>query len=152
MSIPHPEESEYDKKREKKEKEKAYIWALRENYEPSKKFDKAVFSGKGLRNLGNTCFFNSVMQWLTASRDLYYVYKDKNIGQYGRGYPLNDTLREFLIDMRDSRKSVLSPSDLFKSIVRKNNRFRGYQVIFCTLFSLATRCTWFINVSIRVSW
>jgi hypothetical protein len=54
VSIPHPEESEYDKKREKKEKEKSYIWALRDDYEPNKKLDKAVFSGKGLRNLGNT--------------------------------------------------------------------------------------------------
>lgn len=54
VSIPHPEESECGKKREKKEKLKGYIWVLREEYEPSKKLDKAVFSGKGLKNLGNT--------------------------------------------------------------------------------------------------
>lgn len=91
------------------------------------------------------------MQCLTASRDLYYVYKDDNIGQSGRGFPLNDTFREFLIDMRDSRKSVLSPTDLFKSIVRKNNRFRGYQVNFNNLNALATRCTRFTDVIVRKS-
>jgi hypothetical protein len=53
VSIPHPEESEYEKK-EKKEKVKGYIWVLREEYEPSKRLDKALFSGKGLKNLGNT--------------------------------------------------------------------------------------------------
>ena len=127
VSIPHPEENQYEKK-EKKEKEKGYIWVLREEYEPSKRLDKSVFSGKGLKNLGNTWFFNSVMQWLTASRDLYYVYKDDNIRQSGRGYPLNDCMREFLGDMRDSDRSIISPVDLFKSIIRKNNRFRGYQV------------------------
>jgi hypothetical protein len=53
VSIPHADESQSEK-REKKEKEKAYIYVLREEYEPSKRLDKAVFSGKGLKNLGNT--------------------------------------------------------------------------------------------------
>ena len=95
---------------------KDLIVIYREKYDGNKEVDRNVYSGKGLKNLGNTWFFNSIMQWLTATRDLYFAYWDKESRQTGRGYVFNDILREFLLDMRDSRGDTINPVDLFKFI------------------------------------
>jgi len=68
------------------------------------------------------------MQCLTASRDLYYAYDDVDLGHTGRGFMFNDIFRDFLVEMRVSKREDISPSTLFKSICRKVHRFRGYQV------------------------
>lgn len=39
----------------------------------------------------------------------------------------NEEFRDLMIDMRESRSDVVSPVELFRAIVRKNSRFRGYQ-------------------------
>lgn len=68
------------------------------------------------------------MQCLTASRDLYYVYNDEELGQTGKGYYFNDVFRDFLIEMRESSRDVITPHELFRAILKKWPRFRGYQV------------------------
>ena len=59
------------------------------------------------------------MQCLTASRDLYYVYNDEELGQTGKGYYFNDVFRDFLIEMRESSRDVITPHELFRAILKK---------------------------------
>ena len=94
------------------------ILIYRDNFDGKKRIDKELYSDKGLRNLGNTWFFNSTMQWLTAWRDMYFAYTDTEIGHSGKGYEFNDTLRDFLKEMRDSNRDVIDPVDLFRAITK----------------------------------
>jgi len=100
---------------------------LRDEYEGSQKVDRALFSGKGLRNLGNTWFFNSIIQCLTATRDLYFLLYDNVLSQTGRGYPFNEEFRDLMLEMRSGDADIVSPVDMFRAVIRKNSRFRGYQ-------------------------
>jgi len=54
VSVPKADEDGPTKEASRKAKEEDSISRLREKYEGSKRIDKKLFSGKGLKNLGNT--------------------------------------------------------------------------------------------------
>ncbi|XP_038014953.1 ubiquitin carboxyl-terminal hydrolase 16 isoform X3 [Motacilla alba alba] len=100
---------------------------------------------KGLSNLGNTCFFNAVMQNLSQTPILKELLKEAKIPgttikiespelcmepqliKLDQPGPLTLAMHQFVTEMQETKQGVVTPKELFAQVCKKAIRFKGYQ-------------------------
>ncbi|XP_041114634.1 ubiquitin carboxyl-terminal hydrolase 16-like isoform X2 [Polyodon spathula] len=76
---------------------------------------------KGFNNLGNTCFFNAVMQILSHTELLKELLRDLKDNE------TTIKITPHLSSELETKKSVVTPKELFSQVCKKAARFRGFQ-------------------------
>ncbi|VYS54247.1 unnamed protein product [Arabidopsis thaliana] len=85
------------------------------------------YAVRGLVNLGNTCFFNSVMQNLLSLDQLREHFLKEDLSVSG---PLVSSLKELFAESNSEAsvfRNEINPGDLFFSVCSQAPQFRGYQ-------------------------
>uniref|UniRef100_A0A8C1WJF1 Ubiquitin carboxyl-terminal hydrolase n=1 Tax=Cyprinus carpio TaxID=7962 RepID=A0A8C1WJF1_CYPCA len=143
-----PAEQTLDEEKENEEKQKSSS-----KHDDSPKRQKAAAAGssgvvsvRGLSNLGNTCFFNAVVQNLSQTqflRELLNQITDEKSCftvtpalsseleplqiQLERPGSLTLAMCQLLNEVQGTKKNVVNPKDLFTQVCKKAPRFKGFQ-------------------------
>ncbi|KAJ8280111.1 hypothetical protein GJAV_G00050670 [Gymnothorax javanicus] len=101
---------------------------------------------RGLSNLGNTCFFNAVIQNLSQTQQLRQILKEATDERTSltitpdlstelepisipieRPGSLTVAMCQLLNEIQETKKGVVTPRELFTQVCKKAARFKGYQ-------------------------
>ncbi|XP_065816085.1 ubiquitin carboxyl-terminal hydrolase 16 isoform X1 [Labrus bergylta] len=136
-------ENKENKDRQKKSIKKESVG---KSEKPDTSEESSVVSVKGLSNLGNTCFFNAVIQNLSQThllrQTLNKVTEEKMTlhiepvasselepvtVQLDQPGSLTLAMCQLLNEIKQSKKGVVTPRELFTQVCKKAARFKGFQ-------------------------
>ncbi|XP_026082743.1 ubiquitin carboxyl-terminal hydrolase 16-like isoform X1 [Carassius auratus] len=146
--VTNPADQALEEEKEIKEKQKSSS-----NHDESPRRQKAASAGssgvvsiRGLSNLGNTCFFNAVVQNLSQTQVLRellnQITDEKNCFtitpalsseldplqiQLERPGSLTLAMCQLLNEIQETKKGVVTPKELFTQVCKKAPRFKGFQ-------------------------
>lgn len=84
--------------------------------------NRVYLEPKGMKNLGNTCFFNSSMQCLLSVDELISFYKNTS---FGSNMPVSIAFSNFIKDYENNKNVI--PDKLITILKEKINLFNGEQ-------------------------